>query len=164
MGLVEEQDRFLGDVARLILHARERGFVVTGGELFRTPEQQAIHQRSGRSRSMDSQHLRRLAIDLNFFMQDGDRLSLCSDRVALRPLGEFWRRCPPGRTAGAATGRASRTRRISNGAAGASPCHRRVCPRPDRQWPRRCPPGKDRRSSAYCPRPSDAMRRTGPKM
>ena len=96
MGLVEEQDRFLGDVARLILHARERGFVVTGGELFRTPEQQAIHQRSGRSRSMDSQHLRRLAIDLNFFVQDGDRLSLCSDRAALRPLGEFWEALSPG--------------------------------------------------------------------
>ena len=96
MGLVEEQDRFLGDVARLILHARERGFVVTGGELFRTPEQQAIHQRSGRSRSMDSQHLRRLAIDLTFFVQDGDRLSLCSDRAILRPLGDFWEALSPG--------------------------------------------------------------------
>ena len=96
MGLVEDQDRFLGDVARLILHAREQGFVVTGGELFRTPEQQAIHLRAGRSQSMDSQHLRRLAIDLNFFMPDGDRLTLCSDRAALQPLGEFWEALSPG--------------------------------------------------------------------
>lgn len=96
MGLVDDQDRFLADVARLVIHARDMGFVVTGGELFRTPQQQALHLRAGRSRSMDSQHLRRLAIDLNFFVRRGDRLSLCVDREALKPLGEFWEALTPG--------------------------------------------------------------------
>ncbi len=96
MGLVDDQDRFLADVARLVIHARDLGFVVTGGELFRTPQQQALHLRAGRSRSMDSQHLRRLAIDLNFFVRRGDRLSLCVDREALKPLGDFWEALTPG--------------------------------------------------------------------
>jgi predicted chitinase len=91
MRLVEEQDLFLGHVAALLGHARALGFVITAGELFRTPEQQRLHIRAGRSQTMASQHLRRLAVDLNFFRRTPDgALELCLDRAALAPLGAFW--------------------------------------------------------------------------
>lgn len=91
MALVAEQASFLLDVSRLIQHATEQGWVVTGGELFRTPEQQAIYLKTGRSKTANSLHLRRLAVDLNFF-RDG---ALCYDKAALKPLGEFWEGLDP---------------------------------------------------------------------
>lgn len=45
MTLVLEQSRFLQDVCKLIAHATEKGFVVTGGELERRPEMQEIYSR-----------------------------------------------------------------------------------------------------------------------
>lgn len=91
MSLVVEQAEFLRHACLLIQKASELGFVVTGGELYRTPEQQKLHVQSGRSRTMASNHLRRCAVDLNFFV-DG---KLCYDIEALRPLGEYWRSLHP---------------------------------------------------------------------
>jgi hypothetical protein len=41
--LVAEQAAFLIDVSRLIQFATEEGWVITGGELWRSPEQQEIY-------------------------------------------------------------------------------------------------------------------------
>ena len=70
MSLSDEQAAFLLDACKLITYATEQGFKVTGGELARTPEQQAIYFKTGRSKTMKSIHLKRCAIDLNFF-KDG---------------------------------------------------------------------------------------------
>lgn len=86
MSLVAEQAAFLLDVCKLVNYATEQGFTVTGGELARSAEQQAIHVQSGRSRTMNSLHLRRCAIDLNF-IKDG---KLVYDKTVLAPLGRFW--------------------------------------------------------------------------
>jgi len=43
MSLSTEQAAFLLDMCKLIQYATDQGFVVTGGELARTPEQQAIY-------------------------------------------------------------------------------------------------------------------------
>lgn len=86
MSLVEHQAVFLEHVCRLRDHAASLGFVVTGGELYRTPEQQQIYVQSGRSKTMASYHLRRLAIDLNFFRGG----KLCYDKEALQPVGDYW--------------------------------------------------------------------------
>ena len=91
MSLVAEQAAFLLDVAKLINKATELGFVVTGGELARTPEQQAIYVKTGRSKTMASIHLKRCAIDLNFF-KDG---KLTYDILALTPVGEYWQSLSP---------------------------------------------------------------------
>jgi hypothetical protein len=91
MSLVAEQAAFLIDVAKLVNKATELGFVVTGGELYRTPEQQQIHVRAGRSKTMNSIHLKRCAIDLNFF-KDG---KLTYDVAALRPVGDYWESLNP---------------------------------------------------------------------
>jgi peptidoglycan L-alanyl-D-glutamate endopeptidase CwlK len=86
MSLVKEQAAFLLDVTELIRHATDAGFVVTGGELARTPEQQAIYFKNGRSKTMNSIHLKRCAIDLNFF-KDG---KIIWDKFTLAPLGQYW--------------------------------------------------------------------------
>lgn len=91
MALVAEQAAFLQDAARLIIHANGLGWVVTAGELYRTAEQQDIYLKTGRSKTRDSYHLKRLAIDLNFF-KDG---KLVYDVHALKPLGDYWEGLSP---------------------------------------------------------------------
>ena len=91
MSLNQEQAAFLLDMCKLIQHATEHGFLVTGGELARTPEQQAIYFKTGRSKTMNSIHLKRCAIDLNFF-KDG---KLCYDKKVLTPLGAYWESLHP---------------------------------------------------------------------
>ena len=86
MSLVKEQAAFLKDVTKLLAKADELGFVVTAGELYRTPEQQQIYVKTGRSKTMNSIHLKRCAIDLNFF-KDG---KLTYDIRLLKPLGDYW--------------------------------------------------------------------------
>ena len=96
MSLVQEQSTFLLQVAELIHKAAAQGFQVSGGELYRTPEQQALHVRNGRSTTMSSQHLKRLAVDLNFFKSDADgQLRLTYDIEDIRPLGQFWENLDP---------------------------------------------------------------------
>lgn len=86
MTLREEQAAFLLDVTRLIQFATKAGFMVTGGELYRTPEQQQIYMKTGRSKTMNSNHLKRCAIDLNFFING----NLTYDRNILLPIGQYW--------------------------------------------------------------------------
>lgn len=91
MSLFQTQAAFLLDACKLIQKADELGFVVTAGEVYRTLEQQQIYFKSGRSKTMDSQHMKRLAIDLNFF-KDG---KLIQDRDSLKVLGNFWEGLSP---------------------------------------------------------------------
>ena len=91
MRLVAEQAAFLLDVCKLVAYATEQGFVVTGGELARTVEQQQIYVKTGRSKTMNSIHLKRCAIDLNFF-RDG---KLTYDIAALTPIGKYWESLHP---------------------------------------------------------------------
>ena len=86
MSLSDEQAAFLLDACKLITYATALGFKVTGGELARTPEQQAIYVKTGRSKTMKSIHLKRCAIDLNFF-KDG---KIIWDKATIAPLGEYW--------------------------------------------------------------------------
>ena len=91
MSNVSEQADFLLDVTRLINKATELGFQVTAGELYRTPEQQEIYVKTGRSKTMQSLHLQRRAVDLNFF-KDG---KLVYDKSAIAPLGAYWESLHP---------------------------------------------------------------------
>ena len=91
MNLVTEQAAILLDACALITHATSNRFIVTGGELVRPIEMQQLYVKSGRSKTMDSQHLKRLAIDLNFF-KDG---KLVATKSELAVLGEFWESLNP---------------------------------------------------------------------
>lgn len=91
MSAISEQAAFLLDMGRLVLKATELGFQVTAGELYRTPEQQEIYVRTGRSKTMQSLHLQRRAVDLNFFKSG----KLVYDKAAIAPLGAYWESLHP---------------------------------------------------------------------
>lgn len=91
MSLSQEQAAFLMDACKLIQYATEQGWTVTGGELYRTPEQQEIYLKTGRSKTMASNHLKRCAIDLNFFKNG----QLTWDKQQLAPLGQYWESLNP---------------------------------------------------------------------
>lgn len=89
--LVQTQADFLLDFCKLITFATSAGLTVTSGELLRTVEMQAIYVKNGRSKTMDSYHLKKLAGDLNFFL-DGKPTY---DRAVLAPIGAFWESLTP---------------------------------------------------------------------
>ena len=86
MSLSEKQRRLPPMLASLISFAYENGYELTLGEAYRTEEQQRLYVDSGRSRTMNSRHRDRLAVDLNLF-RDGVYLT---DGEAYRFLGEKW--------------------------------------------------------------------------
>jgi hypothetical protein len=93
MNLVAEQNAFLLDFAKLInyIDNTDDGMLITGGELWRTPEQQKIYFDSGKSKTMNSNHLRRLAVDLNF-IKNG---IVIYDKEALQRYGDYWESLNP---------------------------------------------------------------------
>jgi hypothetical protein len=97
MSLVQEQAAFLKDVAKLIEYASSRDFIVTGGELYRTAEQQDIYVKTGRSKTRNSNHLRRCAVDLNFFIEENGTLKLTYEIDKLKPIGDYWESLSPGK-------------------------------------------------------------------
>jgi len=96
MTLREFQSVFLRNVASLITWAFENGYELTGGELLRTKEQQEIYVNKGLSKTMNSQHLKKLAIDLNLFI-DG---IYQTDNEAYKQLAEYWESLHPNNVAG----------------------------------------------------------------
>jgi len=72
MTLSQKQRLFTKNIGLLIEFAYEMGFELTFGEFDRTIEQQKIYFDSGRSKTMNSRHLIRLAGDFNIF-KDGRR-------------------------------------------------------------------------------------------
>lgn len=91
MSLSSEQAAFLIDACKLIQYATEKGWTVTGGELFRTAEQQEIYFKQGKTKTMMSNHMRRLAIDLNF-LKDGRPIW---EKSQLADLGKYWESLHP---------------------------------------------------------------------
>lgn len=85
--LLTEQWEFLKDVAVLISHIESLGFTASGGELQRTQFQQDEYYRQGKTKTHNSQHLKKLAIDLHIF-RDG---KLVEDVEKLKEIGNFWR-------------------------------------------------------------------------
>jgi hypothetical protein len=89
--LVTNQAAFLQDAAKLITFAQTTSILVTGGELYRTPEQQALDESRGLApKHCYNTHGLRLAIDLNFFLVDEDYFHPILDPKTLEPLGVFW--------------------------------------------------------------------------
>ena len=96
MTLRQKQSVFLSNVAKLISWAFENGYELTGGELFRTAEQQAIHLANKVTKAKRSRHQDRLAIDLNLFI-DGKYIRT---REPFKPLAEKWKSLHPDNVAG----------------------------------------------------------------
>lgn len=92
----ERQSIFAVNFAKLILHAESLGYDVTLGEVLRTNEQQEIYVKSGKSKTRNSQHLKKLAGDLNLFI-DGEYQT---GREPYKPLAEYWKTLHPDNLAG----------------------------------------------------------------
>ena len=94
MTLGEKQRIFTWNIHLLIEFAYKQGFQLSFGEVYRTLEQQKIYFQTGRSKTMNSLHLKRLAVDFNFFkdgrmlFQDAARYS--EDVMLLKPVGDYW--------------------------------------------------------------------------
>lgn len=85
MTLSEKQQLFTRLIAQLILWADEKGYRLTFGEAYRTPEQAALNAKKGSGIS-NSLHTKRLAVDLNLFINGQYQ----TDSAAYLPLGEYW--------------------------------------------------------------------------
>ena len=103
MSKSDEQWLFLQDVSSLIKYAKKRDIKLTGGELYRTQYQQAKYVKDGKSKTMKSKHLERLAIDFNFFIDgqltyDVDKVKVLGKYCELldekNEAGMFWENFP----------------------------------------------------------------------
>ena len=90
MTLRQKQSTFVALVAQLILEANKRGYELTFGEAYRTPEQAALNAKKGTG-IKNSLHTSRLAIDLNLF-KEGKFLANTSDHEG---LGLYWESLHP---------------------------------------------------------------------
>lgn len=86
MNLGEKQRLFVRLVGQLIAWCYANGYELTFGEAMRTQAQANANAASGAGIS-NSNHLIRLAIDLNLF-KDG---VYQSDTPAYKPLGDYWK-------------------------------------------------------------------------
>lgn len=91
MTLSDKQWEFLKDVLLLIQFAERKGWKITGGELWRPQEMQDIYVERGMSQTREGQHQKRLAIDLNLFIDDQFKTKTEDHK----PLGEFWESIRP---------------------------------------------------------------------
>ncbi len=91
MSLSYEQQEFTKHVSLLMVYATSIGIELTFGEAYRTKEQQEIYFNTGKSHTRNSNHLRRLAIDFNFFIEG----KLSYDHPQLEELGVFWESLDP---------------------------------------------------------------------
>ncbi|MGK6796171.1 M15 family metallopeptidase [Serratia marcescens] len=85
MTLSEKQQLFTMMIAQLIYWADERGYRLTFGEAYRTPEQAARNAKTGAGIA-NSLHTQRLAVDFNLFINGQYQ----TQTEAYLPLGEFW--------------------------------------------------------------------------
>ncbi len=86
MLLSEKQALFSQDVAKLILHIFDNGYLCSLGEVYRTPEQAKIYAQKGKG-ILGSLHCKRLAIDINLFDKNHNYIS---SEEEYRPFGEYW--------------------------------------------------------------------------
>jgi hypothetical protein len=82
---------FLQNVAKLIEFAKNRDIKLTGGELHRPQLMQEHYYLNGKSKTLTSNHGKRLAIDLNVFING----KLTYDFNAVKVLGNYWESLHP---------------------------------------------------------------------
>ena len=91
MTLRQHQVAFAKDTIKLYQFILEKGFEFTYGEVLRTPEQQAIYVKEGKSKTSLSNHLRKLAVDLAIF-KDG---AFITTKEILQEIGDYWESLNP---------------------------------------------------------------------
>ena len=92
MKLGEHQEAFSRDLMKLLFYALMKGYQVRIAEVFRTKEQQQLYKDTGKSKTLNSMHLKKCAADL-YFTLDGKI-------VYPKELGEYWETLDPLNQAG----------------------------------------------------------------
>ena len=105
MSLSKHQQIFTQNVAKLIIRANSLGINLTFGEAYRTKDQQFLYfngktikdnklvDTTPHSWTMHSNHLRRLAVDFNFFI-NGELTYDCKNPLLIE-LGRYWESLDP---------------------------------------------------------------------
>ncbi len=105
MSLSQDQQLFAQNIAKLILRANTLRIALTFGEAYRTKDQQHMYYQgltfegnnlvkaTPHSWTMQSNHLRRLAVDFNFFING--KLTYDPKNPLLIDLGRYWESLNP---------------------------------------------------------------------
>ena len=91
MKLSEKQQIFTENIAKLIVYSYNYGIKLTFGHAWRSQEEQKRLVSAGKSKTMNSKHLNRLAVDFNFFVNG----KLTYKREEIQPLGDYWESLHP---------------------------------------------------------------------
>ena len=91
MKLSEKQQLFTRNIALLILYAHSLGYGLSFGTAWRSPVEQQRLFREGLSRALSSQHISRLAVDLQIFRNG----QLCLEWSRIKELGDYWQKLHP---------------------------------------------------------------------
>ena len=86
MKLSENQIIFSLNIADLIHYANSLSIGLTFGDAYRPLYLQKHYLATGKSKTMNSMHLKRLAVDFNFFING----KLTYKKDDLQALGDFW--------------------------------------------------------------------------
>lgn len=86
MTLGQNQELFSKDLTHLLNFIHNNGYDVRIGEAERTKEQQEIYLKSGKTKTLDSLHLKRCAIDLHIFFNG----SWIQSKSELQFIGDYW--------------------------------------------------------------------------
>jgi peptidoglycan L-alanyl-D-glutamate endopeptidase CwlK len=88
MKLSEQQQKFSRNLGTLLTKIFSDGYEVTFGEVLRTQEMQDIYLKTGKSKTSNSMHLKKCAVDLNFF-KDGVLVETPNE------IGKYWESLDP---------------------------------------------------------------------
>lgn len=87
MTLGDHQEKFSEDLVKLLLKAFELGYKIRLGEVQRPIEMQEIYIKTGRSKTMNSMHIKKCASDVHFLLNG----TLCYPQE----LGDYWESLSP---------------------------------------------------------------------
>ena len=87
MTLGEHQEKFSEDLVKLLMKAFSLGYKARLGEVQRTQEMQELYFKTGKSKTMNSMHLKKCAADIHFTLAG----KLCYPQE----LGDYWEGLSP---------------------------------------------------------------------
>ena len=109
MSYSNKQWSFLKDVSLLITFIAKSGWKATGGDLWRSNEEQnrLYSIKRSRAKAGESQHNNRMAIDLNFWDENGDYMPIQAETIGreahdekLKFIADYWESLHPKNKAG----------------------------------------------------------------
>lgn len=95
MTLAQKQILFQRDLRKLMDFIESKGYTFTVGEVQRTKDQQALYYTQGKTKTLNSQHLKKLACDLFIGKDDFDAFQPTWDITELEEFGDFWESLSP---------------------------------------------------------------------